>query len=222
LAKVSDPSSENTPEAAELDEARAQKKLARRLTGMAVFMFILAIPVFIAGWRLWNVRHGLKVEQRLAEAELQKARPNPVAYGSLGAIYLDQGRVAEALPLLEKASKIEAAAGSGTQDTLTLAKAHVVGAAMKVPGASRLAAEAALQTALALGDKLPQGRKAATYFSAGMFYRELGRKEAAQKALETAVALQPDDWVDEGNGVRYKQAGIAGHYQKMLARTPFD
>ncbi len=35
-------------------------------------------------------------------------------------------------------------------------------------------------------------------------------KAEALAALQQAVALQPDDWVDEGAGVRYKKSGLSG------------
>src|SRR5882724_9302532 len=90
------------------EEALARKKLGRRLVSMAVFMVILAIPIGIGAYRVWRLRVGLHEEQLLAEAELAKPQPKPDAFGSLGAIYLDQGRIAEALPLLERAAQIEA------------------------------------------------------------------------------------------------------------------
>lgn len=204
------------------DEARARQKLNRRLVSMGVFLVILAVPVAIGVARVWNFRHGIQEEQRLAETELQKAQPNPQAFGSLGSIYLDQGRLDEALPLLEKAAAIEGASKAGTQDHLTLAKALILGSQKGLPGASQAKAAEALQQSLALAEGLPSGRKAATYFSAGIFYRQLGRKDEALKALEKAAALQPDDWVDEGQGVRYKKSGLASYYQKMLAAAQMD
>jgi tetratricopeptide (TPR) repeat protein len=204
------------------DEAKARQKLARRLVSMAVFMVILAVPIAIGAYRIWRLRTGLREEQLLAEAELKKPQPKPDAYGSLGALYLEQGRIAEALPLLEQAARIEAAGKRGTQDSLTLAKAHLLGSEKGVPGALTSSAAAALKQSLSLAEGLPVGRKAATYFSAGLFYRQLGQKAEALAALEKAVALQPDDWVDEGAGVRYKKAGLSGYYQKMLAATQMD
>jgi tetratricopeptide (TPR) repeat protein len=204
------------------EEAKARQKLGRRLVSMAVFMVILAVPIGIGAYRIWRLRTGLHEEQVLAEAELKKPQPKPDAYGSLGALYLEQGKIAEALPLLERAARIEAAGKRSTQDSLTLAKAHLIGSEKGVPGALTSSAAAALKQSLSLAEGLPVGRKAATYFSAGLFYRQLGKKAEALAALEKAVALQPDDWVDEGAGVRYKKAGLSGYYQKMLAATQMD
>lgn len=204
------------------EEAEARRKLNRRLVSMGVFLVVLAIPVMIGAYRVWRFKAGLHEEQALAETELRKPSPRPEAYGSLGAIYLDQGRLAEALPLLEKAAALEAAAKSGTQDTLTLAKAYLLGSQQGVNGATQAHAAEALKRSLTLAEGLPTGRQAATYFSAGLFYRQLGRKDEALVALQKAVALQPDDWVDEGQGVRYKKSGLSGYYQKMLAAAQMD
>ena len=204
------------------EEAQARKKLQRRLVSMGVFLVILAIPVGIGAYRVWRFHRALNEEQALAELELQKPQPRPEAFGSLGSIYLDQGRIAEALPLLEKAAALESAAKSGTQDHLTLAKAYLLGAEKGLPGATQAKSAEALKESLALAAGLSSGRQAATYFSAGLFYRQLGRKDEALQALGKAVSLQPDDWVDEGGGVRYKKAGLAGYYQKMLAAAQMD
>lgn len=206
-----------------MDEAQAEKKLRRRLASMAVFLVLLAVPVGIGIWRLWVIHSDLKGAERVAEAELAKPQPQAFAYGVLGSVRLDQGRIAEALPLLQKAAALELAQGRDTHDSLTYAKAHIVGSERKVPGASLEGADQALKQALVLADKQPTGKRAATYFSAGLFWREMGgHKEQAVKALETAVALQPDDWVQGPAGQRYKSKGLAGYYQKMLAGAKMD
>jgi tetratricopeptide (TPR) repeat protein len=204
------------------EEAKARQKLNRRLVSMGVFLVILAIPVAIGAYRVWHFWAGVHEEQALGEAEIKKAQPRPEAYGSLGAIYLDQGRIADALPLLRKAAEIEAAGKHDTQDSLTLAKAEIMGAQQGVPGALTVEAEAALRQSLVLAEGLAVGRKAATYFSAGLFFRQLSEKSEALAALQKAVVLQPDDWVDEGAGVRYKKSGLSAYYQKMLAATQLD
>ncbi len=204
------------------DEEKARQKLGRRLVSMAVFMALLAVPIGVAGYRIWRLHQGLGEEQALAEAELKKDRPRPEAFGSLGTLYLDQGRLAEALPLLEKAAQIEAVGKHDTRDSLTLAKAQLVASQKGLAGASTVTAEAALRQSLELAKGLAPGRQAATYFSAGMFYRQLGKKTEALAALGKAVDLQRDDWVDEGAGIRYKKAGLSGYYQKMLAAAQMD
>ncbi len=140
---------------------------------MTVFLVILAVPVGIAAFRLWHLYAGLNEEQALGEAELKKPQPRPEAYGSLGSIYLEQGRVADALPLLVKADRHRRRrAKTSSQDSLTLAKAEIEGSQQGVPGALTSSAAAALQQSLALAQGLAVGRQAATYFSAGLFYRE--------------------------------------------------
>lgn len=206
----------------EAEDAQAQKKLRRRLASMAVFMVLLAIPVAIGLWRMWDMHSDLKAAEAAAVAELAKPQPLPGAYGVLGSVRLDQGRLDEALPLLQKAAAFELQRGQDTRDSLTYAKAHIVGAKKGVAGANLEAADAALRQALQIADKLAKGKRAATYFSAGIFWRDLGKKAEAVKALETACALQPDDWVEGPAGQRYKSSGISSYYQKMLAGAKMD
>jgi tetratricopeptide (TPR) repeat protein len=191
--------------------------MKRRLVSMAVFMVILVIPAFIAGYRLWRFYRDLGLEQAAAEAELQKAAPRPGAHGSLGAIYMNQGRVADALPLLQTASDLELKSKFSVHDTLTLAKAQILGSQKGLPGSLSVTAQANLRRSLQLAEAFAPGRKAAAYSTAAELYGLLGDKKAALAAWQRAVALQPDDWVDEGQGVRYKVAGLSGYYQKMLA-----
>lgn len=203
-------------------EAQAQKKLRRRLVSMAVFMVLLAVPIVIAAWRFWRIQDDVRQAEARSLAELAKPQPMPAAYGVLGSIRLDQGRLAEALPLLQKASALELADGRDTRDSLTYAKALIAASKAKVAGASLDAADQALKQALQLADKQAQGKRAATYFSAGLFWRDMGHKADAVKALEKACALQPDDWVAGPAGLRYKSRGLSSYYQKMLASAQMD
>jgi tetratricopeptide (TPR) repeat protein len=206
---------ESVSEASEAEILALEKRHRRRMSSMLAFLAILALPVALGIWRLARVHLNLRAQEAWAVAELAKPAPDPAAYGALGSLRLDQGRLEEALPLLEKAVLIEAKAGQDTRDTLTLAKAHLRGLARGLAGASKAQAETALRAAEARAAKLPQGRAAATYFSAGMFWKEAGEPALSSAALKKAMDLQPDDWVDEGGGVRYKQRGLASYYQKM-------
>lgn len=176
---------------------------------------LLALPVSLAlgrfGWIQWDLHRA----ERQATRELAQPVPAPAAYGVLGGIRLDQGRLDEALPLLQKASELEWAAGAGSRDTLTLAKAEI-------SSGHDEAAEAALRRAEALSEKLAKGQQARTLFSAGLFWSQLGQKPQALLDLRRAVALQTDDWVGLGPGRREKVAGLAGYYQKMLAAVEQD
>jgi tetratricopeptide (TPR) repeat protein len=196
-----------------LTAARPGKNKVWSVLVAALFL----LPVGAAVARFWALRLDSSEAERVAQKELASPRPARSAWGVLGTIRLEQGRIAEALPLLRKASALEAAAGTDSRDTLSLAKANLEGVRKGVPGASRSDAAAALQVAQALAPRLPQGKRAATWFSAGLFWQDLGRQTEALEALKNAVALQPDDWVDEGGGVRYKSAGLASYYQQMLA-----
>jgi len=176
---------------------------------------LLALPVTLAVGRFSLIYWDRFQAERAATAELARPQPAPAAYGVLGGIRLEQGRLAEAVPLLQKAADIERASRSGTRDSLSLAKALI--------GLGRpQEAAAALKQAEALTDKAPQGEQARTLFSAGIFWRQMGRKAEALADLRRAVALQPDDWVDLGPGGREKSAGLSGYYQKMLAAAEQD
>jgi tetratricopeptide (TPR) repeat protein len=173
--------------------------------------------VAVALAQFWALRLDQSEAQSAALRQLASSAPSRSAWGVLGGIRLEQGRIAEALPLLQKASSLEAVGGTDTRDSLALAKANIEGVRKGVPGASLDAAAAALLRAEALAARLAKGKRAATWFSAGLFWADMGRPADAVAALKIAVALQPDDWVDEGNGLRYKSAGLASYYQQMLA-----
>lgn len=203
---------------AELAEALiAEKKLRRRMNSMLVFLALLAIPVAIGAWKLWSIYADIRASERWAQAQIASSKPDPRAYGILGSIYLDQGKLALALPLLQRAVQVEIEPDATGRDWLTLAKAQMRGSAQGLSQASRAQAAESLAQAERIAAKLPQGRAAATYFSAGIFYQELGQREQALRCLGKAVALQPDDWVEQGPGQRFKQRGIASYYAKMLA-----
>jgi tetratricopeptide (TPR) repeat protein len=196
-------------------KAPAKPGKQRAWSVLVAVLFLLPVGGVLA--QFWALRLDSGRAEQEAQRELASATPGRSAWGVLGSIRLDQGRIAEALPLLRKASALEAAAGDDSQDTLALAKANLEGAQKGIPGASRQDAEAALVQAQALAPRLPKGRSAATWFSAGLFWQDLGRQDYAVADLQKAVALQPDDWVDEGGGLRYKSAGLSAYYQKMLA-----
>jgi tetratricopeptide (TPR) repeat protein len=178
-------------------------------------MGLLILPVGLAVARFTWIQWDLRRAEREAMAELAWPTPPPAAYGVLGGIRLDQGRLTEALPLLKKAAALEAAAGAGSRDTLSLAKALIEA------GRGDEAAPV-LRQAEALVARQARGQQARTLFSAGLFWRQLGQKSLAEADLARAVALQPDDWVDFGGGRREKAAGLAAYYQKMLAATQQD
>ena len=184
---------------------------------------LLALPLGLALGRFALIRLDQRRAESLAEDELAKPQPRPQAYGVLGGIRLEQGRVAEALPLLQAAAGWEAAQGRDTRDSLGLAQAQILGAAQGLSNASKAAAGAALAQAERLAGPLSPGKRAQTYFSAGMFWRQLGQKDKALQDLRLAVSLQPDDWVDLGpEGGREKTQGLAVYYQKMLAAAEQD
>jgi tetratricopeptide (TPR) repeat protein len=196
---------------------KAQKKHQRRMLSMLIFCVILVIPVGIGAYKMWSFYRHIGEAQTWAEAELKKAQPDPMAYGDLGSIYLDQGKLEAALPLLAKAIEFEARQGVSAQDHLTYAHAQIQGTKRSLPGTSRELALKALQDARAIAEKLPQGRKAATNHGAGMLYLELGEQQQAIACLSLASQLQKDDWVDEGPGRRYRMRQISGAYAKDLA-----
>jgi len=182
---------------------------------LVLCLFLLPLGVLLA--QFWMQRWDSRCAEQAAQNELSASAPRPQAWGVLGSIRLEQGRIADALPLLRKASAIEASGAGDSRDTLALVQADLDGSAQGLPGASRREAEAMLVRAQDIAAGLPMGRRAATWFSAGLFWRDLGRSGEATEALTKAAALQPDDWVDQGGGHRTKSAGLAAYYQKMLA-----
>ena len=202
---------------------KAQKKYQRRMMSMLIFCVVLVIPVGIGAYKMWSFYRHIGEAQTWAEAELKKAQPDPMAYGDLGSIYLDQGKLEAALPLLSKAVDLESKRGDTAQDHLTFANAQIQGSKRGLAGATREAALKALSEACAIAEKLPQGRKAATNHGAGILYLELGERQQGIQCLSLASELQKDDWVDEGPGRRYRMRQISGAYAKDLAaalRTP--
>jgi tetratricopeptide (TPR) repeat protein len=183
---------------------------------------LLLLPLGLPLGRFALIRWDQHRAEAAAVAELAKPQPVPAAYGVLGGIRLEQGRLAEAIPLLLQAARLEAANGRDTRDSLSLAKAQMDGAAAGLSGASQGAAEDALRQAERLAPGLAKGKQAQTYFSAGLFWRQLGHHQEALQDLGQAVRLQPDDWVDLGPEGREKTAGLAGYYQKMLAAAEQD
>ena len=175
------------------DSAGAPAKPVGNRAWSVLVAVLFLLPVCGVLSQFWALRSDSGRAEQEAQRELASAAPGRSAWGVLGSIRLDQGRIAEALPLLRKASSLEAAAGDDSQDTLALAKANLEGALKGLPGASRRDAESALVLAQALAPHLPKGKSAATYFSAGLFWQDLGRPKEAVEDLEKAVALQLDD-----------------------------
>jgi tetratricopeptide (TPR) repeat protein len=183
---------------------------------------LLALPMGLPLGRFALIRWDQHRAEAAAMAALAQPQPLPSAYGVLGGIRLEQGRLAEAIPLLQTAARWEASQGRDTRASLCLAKAMIDGSAQGVPGANLGDAMDALQQAERLAKALSVGKQAQTYFSAGLFWRQLGRHREALQDLGLAVRLQPDDWVDLGPEGREKTAGLAGYYQKMLAAAEQD
>jgi len=178
---------------------------------------MLFLPLGLALGQFLALRSDRSAAEAAALRELASPAPKRDAWGVLGTIRLEQGRVADALPLLVKAASLEAETGVDTRDSLSLAKANLDGLSLGVPGASAAGAESALLQAQGEAEHLAQGKRAATWFSAGEFWLRMGRRSEALAALRKAVALQRDDWGDEGGGLRFKSAGISAYYQRMLA-----
>lgn len=191
-----------------------QRKFRARMRGMTIFCLLLAVPIGIGAYLVWRVQARIAEDKAWAQAELQKPRPSPFAYGAMGSILLNEGKVAEALPLLKKASDLEAAEKTSAKAHLIYAEAHLEGLKRKLPEARKEAAVAAIQEMLAYTSKLPQGRAAAAWHGAGKLYQHLGMKAEGLECLKKASEMQPDDWVEEGPGLRYKHKGLSSAYQK--------
>jgi tetratricopeptide (TPR) repeat protein len=192
------------------------------MRGMTIFCLMLAVPICIGAYLVLRVQWHMAADQRWAEAELQKATPDPLAYGALGSIYLNDGRVAEALSLLKHASELEMKAENSAEAHIIYVEANIEGLKKNVPGASRETALASLKEMLGYADKMPQGPDAAAWHGAGKLYAYMGLTEEARISLKKAADLQPDDWVDEGGGRRYKHPGISSTYQKDFSGAEYQ
>lgn len=177
----------------------------------AVFLLPLAAVVLV----FCRQETDFRAAERLAEGQLSRARPAPAAWEVLGEVRLKQGRIAEALPLLERASALERAGRSSARATLSLAEAELEGARSGVPGTGPAAASETLGRAEALAPLLSRGQRAAAWFSAGELELGLGRRERAVADLRRAVALQKDDWTGDGPE-RRRVAGLAEYYRTQL------
>lgn len=198
------------------DEAKALKKQRARERGYWIFFLIFSAPVLIGLYLVIRSQRAIHAEQAWAQAELAKAQPAPAAYGVRGAGLLADGKSAEALPLLEKAVAFEAAGGTrnGAKALMLLIEAEIDAAPDKVkPSLLQLERRAPL---------LAQGQSAAAWHAAGKLYAHIGAKQDAVRCLKKAVELQPDDWVQNPDGTRYKARGIASIYEKDLAGATLD
>lgn len=199
------------------DDAQALKKHKRRVWSMGLFFAIFSLPVFIGLYLVIRSHRAIAAEQAWAVAELAKPQPAPAAYGVRGAGLLSEGKAAEALPLLDKAATLEAAAGPavGVKALLMLIEAQIM------LGAKQPAQEL-LKVLESRAPKLAQGPQAAAWHAAGKLYGHLGSGPDAVRCLQKAVELQPDDWVQTADGQRYKHRGIASIYKKDLAGAVLD
>lgn len=193
---------------------KAQKKYRARMRGMTIFCLMLAVPIGIGAYLVWRVNARMAEDKAWALAELKKPAPDELAYGALGSIYLNEGKIAESLPLLKRAAALELKAGKGSGAQMIYVEALLEGIKKNLPGADRNEALATLAGMLLAAEALPQGPAAAAWHGAGKLYQHLGLKDEALKCLKKAQEMQPDDWVDEGGGRRYKHRGIASTYQK--------
>ena len=201
---------------------KADKKFKARMRGMTIFCLLLAVPICIGAWLVIRVKLRIRSDRAWAVAELAKPQPAEMAYGVLGSIDLNDGQVADSLPLLKMAAQLEARRGETVQAHLMYVEALIEGEKSKLPGASRAEELAVLKSAEAMAAKLPRSRAAAAYHGAGKLYAYLGLKTEALALLKKAVELQPDDWVDEGGAKPYKHRGISSTYEKDYAAAELN
>lgn len=184
------------------------------MRGMTIFCLILAVPIAIGAYLVWRVRSNVASDKAWAETELSKPVPNPLAYGALGSITLNEGKIAEALPLLKKAVGLEKISAKSASAHLIYVEANLEGMKKGLPGASKHEALAAMASLMTYIERLPQGPQAAAWHGVGKLYQHLEMPAQALQSLKKASDLQPDDWVDMGDGRRYKHRGISSTYQK--------
>lgn len=204
------------------DEAKALKKQKARERGYWIFFIIFSLPVVIGIYLVWRSQRAIHAEQAWAQAELAKSVPAPQAYGVRGAGLLSDGKATEALPLLQKAADLEAAQkGSGAKALMMLIEARLM-QREKDPALPEAPIRADLQRLEQRALSLAQGQQAAAWHAAGKLYGHLGAKADAIRCLKKAVELQPDDWVQNPDGSKFKYRGVASIYQKDLAAATLD
>jgi tetratricopeptide (TPR) repeat protein len=203
----------------DLEKARKTKA---QLRGITIFFLIWAVPILIGTWLVLRVNRSIAKDKAWAEAELQKSSPDPRAWGALGAIDLNEGRIEEALPRLKKASEIEKASGQDVKAHLIYVEALLEARKKALPEWNEAEAVGVLKQMLDYADKLPKGRSAAAWHGAGKLYQHLEKPKEALACLKKASELQPDDWVDEGGPAPYKYRGIASTYAKDYAAAQMN
>jgi hypothetical protein len=205
------------------DEAKALRKQKARERGYWLFFLIFSLPVLIGLYLVWRSQRAIHAEQAWAQAELAKPRPDPQAYGVRGAGLLAEGKPLDALPLLQKAAATEAAGGPelGAKAQMMYIEAMLVAREQDPtrPQAPILIELLKLEQRAA---KLAQGQQAAAWHAAGKLYGHLDAKADAIRCLKKAVELQPDDWVQNADGTRYKYRGVASIYEKDLAAATLN
>lgn len=218
------PPDKDLPVLDDVDEASRLKKHRRRMRSMWVFFGIFSLPVLIGLFLVIRSQRTIAAEQAWAKAELEKAEPSPWAYGVRGAGLLSAGEPAEALPLLEKAARIEAQSGpkAGVKALLMLIEAQLDCRKKAVAGVDDAQIRGRLKELEARAVTLAQGPQAAAWHAAGKLYSHLGAKEDALRCLKKAHEMQPDDWVTAENGQRYKYRGIASIYEKDYAGATME
>ncbi|HVZ64525.1 MAG TPA: tetratricopeptide repeat protein [Lacunisphaera sp.] len=134
----------------------------------------------IRGTVEYQTKHG-DHGQGYFERAIQMQPANPMAYGLLGGLYLEQNNPGKARDILEDGLKQSAAAKPGVMYFVDLSRAY---RELKLPAEAERVARDGLARL---------GREFELYDALGVALGDAGQHEEAVEALRTAVALNPDD-----------------------------
>ncbi len=206
-----------------MDDKQEQARELRINRAKWIFVVVVfSAPVIYSIWRFAKTHRELSKIKGWAITELAKPQPSDMAYGELGLIYLDEGRLGDALPLLAKAAEIEARGAKDTRDQLAYARALGIAKRAGLPMTSLADRIKVLERALSIAPKLAQGSAAATFFGVGLQYQEMGDKTKTRACFSEAVSRQPDDWVILEDGSKERRRGLASYYAKTLAAAELE
>ncbi len=189
-----------------------QCELLPRL-GARVLAAVAALVVLALGVASWGQIGTWRNSETMTRHALEVTRDNNVAYDVLGSYYTNQGRIAEALPLLREAVRIaptdpDAVANLGRtllrNDELAESEQVLLRACKLTPWRASVWSllgglyftQRRYDEALVVLDRAVglDADYVGAWANRGLVLEALDRLEEARQSLATAVQLRPDDW----------------------------